>query len=350
MKIVIDSHIPFIKGVLEPYADVVYALPEDITPRLVKDADALLVRTRTRINGNLLQGSKCRFVATATIGMDHFDAEWCRNAGVTAVNAPGCNAPAVAQYVFAAIDKLWRKPLSDTTIAVVGVGNVGGIVERWARGLNMNVMLVDPPRREKEKTSGWSTLSQAAREADIITFHTPLTRTGRHATLHLADEVFFASLQNKPLIVNAARGAVVDNSAWLKAIEEGLISGAAIDVWEGEPGIRLDMLEKADIATPHIAGYSMDGKIRATQMVLDSLTSHFGLPELKADSRRACSVPEFVSMDDVRASYDIMADDNLMRKSLTKALSKEEVARTFENLRDFYALRDEINREKTNNK
>lgn len=341
MRFVIDKYIPFIEGVLEPFGDVIYARPAEITPELVRDADALLVRTRTCVDEKLLGDSRCRFVGTATIGMDHYDTEWCGKAGIKLVNAPGCNAPAVAQYVLSSIGCLWRTPLNHTTIAIVGVGNVGRLVERWCRALGMKIMRVDPPRQAVEGGKDWFTLEDAAKEADIITFHTPLTREGRFATFHLADKLFFETLQRKPLIINAARGPVVDNKAWMDAIDKGQIKGAVIDVWEGEPLVDQELMLKADISTPHIAGYSLDGKIRATQMVLDALSAHFGLPGLKADSRKAVSIPEVVTMETVMASYDPMEDTAMMRNTLNRSMSDDEVKRAFEYLRDSYPLRHE---------
>lgn len=342
MKFVIDKYIPFVEGVLEPYGSVVYATPAEITPDLVRDADALLVRTRTRVDERLLGSSRCRFVGTATIGMDHFDAEWCRSAGIRAVNAPGCNAPAVAQYVLASIGRLWHKPLNETTIAIIGVGNIGRLVERWSRGVGMKVMRVDPPRQESEGGEGWSTLEDAARQADILTFHTPLTRMGRYATYHLGDKTFFDSLERKPLIINAARGPVIDNKAWLGAIRNDRLSASVVDVWEGEPLVDLELMRAADISTPHIAGYSLDGKIRATQMVLDELGACLCVPRLKADSRDAVAVPEYVTMEGITTSYDPTADTAMMRAALTEMQSEEKRRITFESLRDNYSLRSEF--------
>lgn len=345
MKFVVDCHIPFIEGVLEPYGEVRRLTPAEITPAAVRDADALLVRTRTRIDRDLLEGSRCRFVATATIGMDHFDAAWCRKAGVTAVNAPGCNAPAVAQYVLACIAALSRRPVAGSTLAVVGVGNVGRIVARWAESAGMEVLPVDPPRQLAEGGDRWLNIADAASRADIITFHTPLTAPGTpFATRHLADEAFFASLDRKPVIVNAARGAVVDNAAWLAAIRAGRLTASAIDVWEGEPLVDRELMHAADISTPHIAGYSEDGKIRATQMVLDALSRHFGLPRLEARTRRPVDIPLTVTLAAAAASYDPMADTAYMRDAIDAARTDDEVRRTFERLRDTYPLRNEINR------
>lgn len=205
MKLIIEKNIPFIQGLLDGMADVEYLAPEDITPETMRDADALITRTRTRCDAALLEGSRCRFIATATIGTDHIDLDYCRARGITVANAPGCNAPAVAQYVFASI-LAYRKAfglardvsdvdgcdsrLSNMSLAVVGVGNVGSIVARWGEGLGMRVLRVDPLRAMAEGPAGFSTLADAAREADVITFHTPLTRDGYCPTYHMADAVF----------------------------------------------------------------------------------------------------------------------------------------------------------------
>lgn len=332
LRFVVDCHVPYLRGVLEPYAEVVYLAPDEITPEAVKDIDGLIVRTRTHIDKHLLGGSRCRFVGTATIGMDHFDRAWTEKAGITTVNAPGCNAPAVAQYVFASLARLINRPIGQYIIAIVGVGNVGRIVERWARALDMNVMCVDPLRQESEGGDKWYSLTEVAEKADIITFHPPLTREGIHATYHLADRDFFASLKRAPIIINSSRGPVVDNLAWLEAIENGLVSHSVIDVWEGEPALNMKLLEKADIATPHIAGYSRDGKIRASEMILNEISKHFGLPDLKPDSPAARPIADRVSIRIVMKSYDPFEDTRALRANPTR----------FEHLRDSYALRTEV--------
>ena len=364
MKIIIDKYIPYIQGVLEPYAGVKYLSPDDITPETVRDADALVVRTRTRIDGNLLSGSKCRFIATATIGRDHIDECWCENNDVTAVSAPGCNAPAVAQYVMASLLRLLKSDMKDTTVAIVGVGNVGGLIERWCRSLGFKVMLVDPMRAICEPEKTWYTLEEAAASADVITFHVPLTRDGEHATLGLGSQSFFEALVKRPIVINTSRGAVVDNAAWLQAIREGRLSASVADVWEGEPHINLELMKAVDIATPHIAGYSRDGKIRATQMVLDALSRHFELPALKADSRDAVAIPAEVTVPQILESYNPFDDSHYMRSVLlsqpstknggsfdgrasvndayARQLSDIEVSKRFEELRDNYPLRNEI--------
>lgn len=331
-KIIVDSYIPFLEGLLEPYFDVRVLEPTLITADAVADADALLVRTRTRCNRELFgDNPRCTFVGTATIGFDHIDRAWCSAHGIETVNAPGCNAPAVAQYVFAAIAQLINRPVDQYTLGIVGVGHVGGIVERWARAMGMRVMRCDPPRQRAGHPGPWYSLPEIASRADIITVHTPLTREGDDRTFHLADKAFFDSLERAPILINAARGPIVDTAALIEAIDSGAVHKAVVDTWEGEPHISTALMDKAAIATPHIAGYSHAGKVRATRMVLDALSKHFGLPYIEMTEPAAPAVPESVSLQTIAGSYDIKADDRLLRTS----------PGTFEALRDHYRLRPE---------
>lgn len=332
INIVADSHIPFIDRIFDGVGAKVTVLePSLINADAVRNADALLVRTRTRCNADLLQGSRCSFVGTATIGLDHIDREWCAENGIETANAPGCNAPAVAQYVLRAVAELANRPVSQYTLGIVGVGNIGRAVERWARALGMNVILCDPPRQRAEGGNHWRTLQQIAEEADVITFHTPLTRQGQDATFHLANEAFFNSLRRAPIIINAARGPVVDGKALSAAIDRGLVSHTVLDTWEGEPNIDRALLDKVDIATPHIAGYSREGKVRASRMAVDALCRHFGLPHVALTVPDAPDAPAEVPLPLIIKGYDIMADDAALRRS----------PETFEALRDYYDLRPE---------
>jgi len=330
LKIIIEQNVPFM-GVLKPYAQVEFLPAELITPAAVADADALVVRTRTRCDAALLEGSRVKFVGTATIGLDHIDTAWCADRGITVVNAPGCNAPAVAQYVFSSLIRLVNRQLRQHTIGIVGVGHVGSIVERWARALEMKVMLCDPPRQRAEGGDTWSTLDEIAARADIITFHTPLTRTGSDATLHMADARFFSKLRRGPIIINAARGPVVDTEAWIDAIDAGFTGPAVVDCWENEPCISLDMLERAAIGTPHIAGYSLQGKIRASQAVLTALCRTFGLPDLRVAEPAPAPTARAITPLSAYRSYDPTADSAALRRC----------PGNFEMLRNTYNLRNE---------
>lgn len=332
IRLIVESNIPYIKGLLDPYATVRYLAPEEITPAAVRETDGMIVRTRTVCNEELLKKSECKIIATATIGTDHIDKDYCAGRTITVVNAPGCNAPAVAQYVFASILNVINRPLSSYTIGIVGLGHVGSIVERWARGLEMRVLRCDPPRQRAEGGDDWTDLATIAREADIITFHTPLTREGDDATYHLADAAFFSKLRRAPIIINSARGPVVDTEALIEAHRLGLTGPLVIDCWEGEPQLDRRLLDVATIATPHIAGYSQEGKIRASQVVIDAMTTFFMMPRVTLDMPLPKAPARNVSIADILASYDPMAD--------TQALKNNPDG--FEQLRNSYPLRAEV--------
>lgn len=280
MKVIVDNKIPYIKGIIERIVDEVVYLPGNaFTPQEVKDADALIVRTRTLCNRDLLEGSRVKFIATATIGFDHIDTAYCKATGITWTNCPGCNASSVEQYVHSVLLLLKREKnlcLEGATIGVVGVGHVGSKVATMASRLGMRVLLNDPPQADKGE-EGFVDLQTIARECDVITFHTPLNREGVYRTFHLADEAFFNQLDRLPYIINSSRGEVVETQALLRALEKGQVKEAVIDTWENEPDIDLTLLRKAFIATPHIAGYSADGKANATRMSLEALCRFFGI-------------------------------------------------------------------------
>lgn len=281
MRVIVDNKIPFIREAVEHIADeVVYAPGSEFTPDLVHDADALIIRTRTRCDRHLLEGSRVRFIATATIGYDHIDTDYCRQAGIQWANAPGCNAPSVAQYIHSVLLLLQLKrdkPLAGLTLGVVGAGHVGSLVTEVGMDLGMKVLVNDPPREEQEGPGRYSTLQALAQESDIITLHVPLQHDGNHPTYHLADERFFRSLRRQPVFINTSRGEVHDTRALLAALDEGLVSDAVIDVWENEPDIDRTLLQRTFIGTPHIAGYSADGKANATRMALTAVCRFFDI-------------------------------------------------------------------------
>ncbi|MEG1563889.1 MAG: 4-phosphoerythronate dehydrogenase PdxB [Bacteroides sp.] len=281
MKVIIDNKIPYIREAVEKIADeVVYAAGREFTPELIKDADALIIRTRTHCNRQLLEGSRVQFIATATIGFDHIDTDYCRAAGISWKNAPGCNSASVAQYIQSVLLLLAftrGRKLKEMTIGIVGVGNVGSKIAIVARKLGMRVLLADLPRADKEGTAGFVSLHHLAETCDVISFHVPLYKEGRYKTAHLADEAFFRLLKRQPVIMNTSRGEVIETQALLNALQSGTVSEAVIDVWENEPDISRELLHKVLIGTPHIAGYSADGKANATRMSLDALCRHFGL-------------------------------------------------------------------------
>ena len=341
MKIVADSKIPFLKGLLEPVAqEVLYVPGSDITNEVLRDAQVLLTRTRTRCDRHLLQGTAVKFIGTATIGTDHIDLDYCSHNGITVVNAPGCNAPAVAQWVHSTILQ-WLAaqpaPLDHPlTLGIVGVGHVGSIVARWAHQLGYRVLLNDPPLEEQITNTNSELLTLNSKlidistlqcKCDIITFHTPLTRDGDYPTWHLCDEAFLNGLQRCRLIINASRGAVCDNEALLRW--QGDI---ALDCWEGEPNINRELLEKAFVATPHIAGYSLQGKQRGTSMIIEALNRHFGWNITPVQASTPLKGAENVTPQTIIDSYNPLIDTAHLKSAPT----------TFESLRNNYPLRNEL--------
>lgn len=278
MKVIVDNKIPYIKEAIERIADEVVYLPgHAFTPDDVRDADALITRTRTLCNRELLEGSSVRFIATATIGFDHIDTDYCAEAGIVWSNCPGCNAGSVEQYLHAVLLLLKHEKglaLENACLGIVGVGHVGSRIRQMAEKLGMRVLLNDPPRAD-EGENGFVSLSELASECDVITFHTPLYRNGRYKTFHLADTDFFTSLKKKPVIINTSRGEVIDTPALLDALKNGKVKDAVIDTWEHELDINRELLQSVYIGTPHIAGYSADGKANATRMSLEALCRFF---------------------------------------------------------------------------
>ena len=278
MKIIVDDKIPYIREALSGITrDIIYIKGADITASDVRNADALIVRTRTRCDERLLGGSKVRFVATATIGIDHLDTQWLDSAGIRWVNCPGCNAASVGQYLLTSLLTLQRDHglhLDCATLGIVGYGHVGRAVKAVGEKLGMNIIVNDPFLNLPELVS----LDTIRREADVVTFHVPLTSDGEHPTMHLADRSFLMGLcQEGVTVVNTSRGGIVDENALLEAMDKGIVRHAIIDTWENEPDINPKLLDKAYIATPHIAGYSADGKVTADNMVLDELCDFFGI-------------------------------------------------------------------------
>lgn len=333
MKVVVDDKIPYIREAVGRLADEVLFLPgASIAPADVRDADALIVRTRTRCDRQLLAGSRVQFIATATIGFDHIDTDYCREAGIAWSNCPGCNAGSVAQYLRSSLLLLRQErglQLSASTLGVVGVGHVGTLVCEVGRSLGMSVLCCDPPRADRGE-KGFLPLDELAERCDVITFHTPLYREGKYRTLHMADRRFFSSLGRVPIIINTSRGEVVDTGALLEALDNGRVSGAVIDVWENEPHINRTLLDRAFLATPHIAGYSADGKANATRMSLEALCRHFGIVG-ETFSITPPPLPPGTDPDNPLSLYDPRRDSQALKSAPD----------TFEQLRGNYPLRRE---------
>ena len=309
MKVVIDRHIPYLADLQIPM-ETVFVEPQDITREVLTDADALLIRTRTRCNEALLAGTRVQFIATATIGFDQIDTAYCASHGITWTNSPGCNAQGVCDYVETVLHNL-APDAQNHTLGIVGVGHVGKLVAEMARRKGYKVLLCDPPRAEKEGDDGFTSLDEIEQNSTVITFHTPLTKEGKYPTWHLET---CRNLRPDTLLINAARGGVIDEEAMLRAGNP-----CVIDTWEDEPNIRRATMERATFATYHIAGYTRRGKYNASQMVLSALLKHFGLPDMQIPNPPA----------DAPHIWDIRAVSDELKRQPER----------FEWLREHYTLR-----------
>lgn len=350
IKIVCDNKIPFLKGVLEPFADVKYLSPSEINRESVADSDALLVRTRTKCNSELLDDSNVKFIGTATIGYDHIDTKYCESKKIKWINAPGCNSFSVMQYIASVLVTIAAKKnlrLNKMTIGVVGVGNVGSKVAKLAKILGLNVLLNDPPRMRAEGKEGFVELNELIAGSDIITFHVPLIKEGPDKTYHMADELFFSKFNTKKILFNTSRGEVVKTSDLKNAIENQIVETTVLDVWENEPGIDRELLDMVDIATPHIAGYSADGKANGTSVCVRAINSFFGFEidpdwfpsELPPPESKSKIIVDCNSKSDqeilsalILHTYNVLRDDVLLRNSVE----------TFEKQRGNYPIRREF--------
>lgn len=354
MVIVIDSKNPFLADVLAPHATVRSVPTTGITRQTLRDADAVIVRSETSVGPGLLDGTPVRFVGTATIGTDHVDTAYLGSRGIRFAAAPGSNAESVAQYVAAALlvaRQRLQRDLRGLTLGVVGAGNVGKRVARVGAALGMRVLLNDPPLARMTGDPRYLPVD-ALMEADIITLHVPLTMTGQDATHHLWDAVRIGGMKEGSILVNTSRGAVVDTAALHDAIGRGHLAAALLDVWEGEPAIDAGLLGRTMIGTPHIAGYSYDGKVNAARMMFQALAGTFGLSvPWPADLPMPPPSHAFLTVDAsgdahdavrtiVSRCYDIQQDDERLRASI--AAGPEERAAAFRALRAGYPVRREF--------
>lgn len=340
--------------------DVVMVPDTDISSADLKDADVLIVRSKTKVTAKLLEGSRVGFVGTATAGHDHMDTEYFDYADIAWCAASGCNANSVSEYVVAALLCLGQRrqfDLAGKTIGVIGVGQVGDRVAKKAETLGMNVLRNDPPLALSQDDRTYIPLEEVLREADIVTLHVPLTSAGQFPTFHMADCRFFSSMKPGALFLNAARGEVVDSDGLLFALEKGFVGCAALDVWEGEPLIPRKLLEKVDIGTAHIAGWSFEGRLNGTLQAYHEACHFFEVapcwtpdekllppprvPEMNVDARDKSE--EAILWEIVSAGYNIEADDRALRASLVReeparAAHFDTLRRTYPNRREFSAM------------
>ncbi|UCG55910.1 MAG: 4-phosphoerythronate dehydrogenase [Phycisphaerales bacterium] len=355
MKIVADANIPFVVECFSSIGDVQIVGGRQMTPSVVAGAEVLLVRSVTPVNEALLAGSKVQFVATATIGFDHVDVDFLQRHGIGFASAPGSNANSAAEYIIAAVLEIGRRHkirLEGKSIGVIGVGNVGSRVVKKCEALGMRAYLNDPPLQRQTRDPKYLPIGELF-DCDFLTLHTPLTFEGIDKTFHLAGERFFESLKDGCVFLNAARGGVVDSRALKAAVASGRLKAVALDVWENEPDIDVDLLEMADIGTPHIAGYSLDGKIGGMIMIYKSVCEYFGLepkfdvgdflpePAVKElDLREAGGDDEQSVAEAVEKIYNIGDDDKRLRRIVDE--SEENRGAFFDGLRKNYPVRREF--------
>lgn len=328
MKILVDENMPYARELFSRLGEVRAVPGRPIPTDALTDADALMVRSVTKVNEALLDDKAIKFVGTATAGTDHVDQSWLTQAGIGFSAAPGCNAIAVVEYVFSALLMLAERDgfaLADRTVGIVGVGNVGGRLQKRLEALGIKTLLCDPPRADNGDEGDFRSLDELVAEADVITFHTPLYKEGQYKSLHLADEALIRRLKPGTILINACRGPVVDNAALLKCLEEGQNLSVVLDVWEPEPDLNLALLDKVDLGTSHIAGYTLEGKARGTTQVFEAYSQFIGQPQEVALST-LLPAPEFgrISLHGpldqptlkrlAHLVYDVRRDDAPLRK------------------------------------
>jgi erythronate-4-phosphate dehydrogenase len=348
----IDNAIPFWRRAFADLGELRPFNARTLSPDDVSGADALVVRSVSRVDAALLRGSGVRFVGTVTSGTDHIEADSLQSEGIVTASAPGSNANAVAEYIVSALLSAAEKrqwALSEKSLAVVGAGNVGSRVARKARALGMEVTLCDPPLRDATGDDQYRPLEEVL-AADFVTFHVPLADSPPYRTRHMVDATLLARMSRHQVLLNSSRGAVFDGKAVLEALAEGRIGGVVLDVWEGEPRIDFSLLPLVEIGTPHIAGSSLDGKLRAAEMIRTRLCRFFSVedswdaqelyPQPRTlELRTSGSLQEIVHRAVVHA-YDVRRDDERLRK--LRGMQAREAEREFDRLRDEYPLRLEF--------
>ncbi|MFC1676992.1 4-phosphoerythronate dehydrogenase [Planctomycetota bacterium] len=355
MKILADRNIPFVAEYFSSIGNVQTIAGRDITAKALTEIDILLIRSVTKVTASLLANSNVRFIATATIGIDHIDRQYLSQKNIGFASAPGSNANSVAEYIVAALLNIAQKnniTLHEKSIGVIGAGNVGSKVAQKCAALGMNVLLNDPPLRRETNDSKYLPIEKLF-DCDFITIHTPLTHQGQDKTFHLANEKFFNSLKDGCTFINTSRGAVADTNAIKNAITAGKLKASVLDVWENEPNIDTELLEMTDIATPHIAGYSYDGKVAGMIMIYKAACEHFNLtpkfdtvdflpapplPQLQINAQP--NQQQKVLLETVEKIYDIKSDDAGLRDVLKTPA--DERGKFFTQLRKNYPIRREF--------
>lgn len=351
LKILADENIPALEPLFGALGELRRRPGRNLSAEDVADADLLLVRSVTRVDADLLAESNVRFVGTATIGTDHLDIPWLESAGIHWCNAPGCNADAVVEYVLSALWQLAGEQGRDPrglSVGVVGAGNVGGRLVKRLQALGMQVLVCDPPRAEREGEQGFVELEALLQQADLIALHTPLTRAGHHATHHLLHAGNLKLLRQNAILLNAGRGPVIDNAALLELARVRDDLTLVLDVWEREPDLDPALARRCAVATPHIAGYSLDGKIRGTWMLYQRVCEWLGIAAQRSLSdvlpapsiARLSGSDQLDPRDPIRLVYDLYRDDRALRRTLDLPAAQRAIA--FDQLRRQYPVRREF--------
>jgi len=347
IRIVADDKIPFLKGAFEEVAQIRYLPGGQISKSDLMDADALITRTRTRCKAELLEGTPVRFIATATIGYDHIDTDYCAANGIVWTNAPGCNSSSVQQYIVSTLLYLVQQNKlrpEKMTLGVVGVGNVGTKVAAAAEALGMRVLLNDPPRQRSEKNPLFVELDKVLKESDVLSLHVPLNKGGRDNTLELVNEEFTAKMKKGAVLINTSRGPIVREDAVLKALQSASLSDVILDVFPDEPRISPQLLDALTLATPHIAGYSMDGKANGTSMSVQAVSRFFnlGLDDWVAESIPEPPVLELLADAAQGKIYEVLWE--VFRETYDVTVDSENLKNdpgAFEHQRGHYPIRRE---------
>jgi erythronate-4-phosphate dehydrogenase len=348
MNIVVDANIPFAEKAFSRFGNVRVVSGRNIDRLTVRDADMLLVRSVTRVDAHLLDGSSVRFVGTATIGIDHVDTGYLSGHGIAFASAPGSNARSVAEYAACSLVHVFQgdlAALARKTLGIIGAGNVGSRVIEMGRSLGMRCLINDPPLAKSTGGKEFVSLEQIAAEADIVTLHVPLTATGDYPTVTMVDEAFIRRMKPLAMLINTSRGRVVEEKALLSLRSK--LGAVVLDVWETEPAINAAMLAQADIATPHIAGYSFDGKVRGAQMLFTAAAAFLKSDAQWSEVVKGTEAEEEIIdvreaqrplMTALETAYPIMEDDARMRK----IVDSENPAGYFDRLRKEYPKRLEF--------
>ncbi len=355
MNILLDENMPYAHQLFGRLGAVRSLPGRRINAAALDQTDALMVRSVTPVTASLLANSAIRFVGSATAGTDHVDEAWLLQAGIGFSAAPGCNALAVVEYVISALLSLGQRDdflLKDRTVGIIGVGNVGSRLNQRLSALGVRTLLCDPLRADRGDEGDFADLATLVREADVLTFHTPLTDQGAYRTRHLVDEALLACLPDNAILINACRGPVVDNAALLRVLQTGKPLSVVLDVWEPEPDLSLPLLSRVSLATPHIAGYSLEGKARGTTQVYDAFSRFIGVndpvaldsllpPPAVASVAIRGELDESMLRQLVHLVYDVRRDDGMLRRAAAAAGEFDRLRRDYPVRREWSSLRVE---------